>query len=39
MDKSEIQVLDRIKNSIRGIEPTAEIFLFGSRARGDEREN
>jgi len=33
MEKSEI--INRIRAAINEIEPLAEIFLFGSRARGD----
>jgi len=28
-------IIDKIRNAIREIEPEAEIFLYGSRARGD----
>ena len=31
-------LISRIKNCIRSIEPAAEIFLFGSRARNDSTE-
>lgn len=31
------QITDRIKNSIRSIDPGADVFLFGSRARGNNR--
>lgn len=31
------QILLKIKNSIRCEDPDAEIFLFGSRARGDSK--
>ena len=30
-------VISRIKESIHSKDPNAEVFLFGSRARGDER--
>ena len=33
-DKSE--VLSRVKTFVREIDPTANIILYGSRARGDE---
>lgn len=36
-DKKEI--LLQIKKSVREVESKAEIILFGSRARGDERED
>lgn len=29
------QILDRIRNSVTKEDPNAEIFLYGSRARGD----
>jgi predicted nucleotidyltransferase len=29
------ELLERVKDAIRGIEPKAEIILYGSRARGD----
>lgn len=32
-------MIDRIGNSIRSKDPNAEVFLFGSRARGDNRKN
>lgn len=37
MDKSE-PILLEIKNAVLGIEPNAEVVLFGSRARGDYHE-
>ena len=30
-------ILKLVKNRIQGIDPNAKIFLFGSRARNDER--
>ena len=36
-DKSEI--LHLIKKSVKELEPNSEIILYGSRARGDERED
>jgi predicted nucleotidyltransferase len=30
------QLLDRVRNVVRDVEPDAEIILYGSRARGDE---
>lgn len=36
MEKKE-EILVRINRSIQEIEPQAEIILFGSRARGEER--
>ena len=32
-------IIDRISQSIHDNDPTAEAFLFGSRARGDNRKN
>lgn len=37
IDKKEI--LSQIKRSIKEVEPKSEIILFGSRARGDERDD
>lgn len=37
MERSEI--LTRIRNGINQHDPKAEIFLFGSRARGDNRKD
>lgn len=34
---SDKPILDLIRNTIREQEPTAEIILYGSRARGDAR--
>jgi uncharacterized protein len=31
--------LQRVKETIQTIDPTAEVWLFGSRARGDARED
>ena len=33
------EIIDRIGKSIRAKDPDAEAFLFGSRARGDNRKN
>lgn len=35
---TEKQLLDHIKKAVKEVEPRAEIILYGSRARGDERE-
>lgn len=36
--KAKTQQISRlIRNSIRSIDPKAEVILYGSRARGDER--
>ena len=32
-------VLSRIKNLVREIDATADVILYGSRARGDERQD
>lgn len=32
---AEKELLDRCKRTIRAIDPTADVILFGSRARGD----
>jgi predicted nucleotidyltransferase len=37
MDRTEI--INRIKSGIKSKDPQAEIFLFGSRARGDSRKD
>ena len=37
--KSSQEILEKIRNLIYGIEPKSEIILFGSRARGDEKED
>jgi len=36
MKTSKTVVLSRIKNLVREIDPTADVILYGSRARGDE---
>lgn len=38
MHKRE-HILDKIKEVIRSIEPSAKMILFGSRARGDAQED
>ena len=38
MDR-KIEILERINESVQEIEPQADTILFGSRARGDERED
>ena len=37
--KSSQEILEKMKSLIYGIEPKSEIILFGSRARGDDRED
>lgn len=39
MTKKNAQILELIKNTIREKEPTADIILYGSRARGDARKD
>ena len=36
---SKNKMLDRIGKSIHSKDPNAEVFLFGSRARGDHKKN
>ena len=38
MEKDQ-KILLQIKKSVKEIEPKSEIILYGSRARGDERED
>ncbi len=33
--KSNNKILEKIKNTVHEVEPTANIILYGSRARGD----
>ena len=35
----QLEILNRIKSSIAGKDPNAEIYLYGSRARGDNRKD
>ncbi|MBK7338020.1 MAG: nucleotidyltransferase domain-containing protein [Saprospirales bacterium] len=35
--KPKERILQRIKESIRQVDPQAELILFGSRARNEER--
>jgi uncharacterized protein len=35
----EQEIRNQIKKSVRELEPGSEIILYGSRARGDERED
>ena len=39
MENKNSEVLSMIGNTIRSAEPTAEAILYGSRARGDARED
>ena len=34
---SDKDILERIKNAVHEVEPTASVILYGSRARGDNR--
>ena len=38
-DDKRAQIISLIRDTIRASEPTAQIILYGSRARGDAREN
>jgi len=35
----KMQIIALIRDTIRATEPTAQIILYGSRARGDARED
>jgi len=37
--KERKKILSQIKKSVKEIEPKSEIILYGSRARGDERQD
>ena len=37
-DDKRLQIISLIRDTIRASEPTAQIILYGSRARGDARE-
>jgi tRNA nucleotidyltransferase (CCA-adding enzyme) len=37
--KWQDEILELIRNTIREVEPEAQIILYGSRARGDARED
>lgn len=39
LDDKRIQIISLIRDTIRATEPTAQIILYGSRARGDARED
>ncbi|MCB9036979.1 MAG: nucleotidyltransferase domain-containing protein [Lewinellaceae bacterium] len=39
MGTTKEQILSRIKESVNEIEPQSEIILFGSKARGDDRDD
>lgn len=38
-DDRKAQIIGLIRDTIRAAEPTAQIILYGSRARGDARED
>ena len=38
-EEKRAKIISMIRDTIRDVEPTAEIILFGSRARGDFRED
>ena len=38
MTESSKRILNQIKETVNGIDPSAEIILYGSRARNTERE-
>jgi len=38
-EDKKVQIINLIRNTIHQAEPTAQIILYGSRARGDAREN
>ena len=38
-EEKETKVIDLIRNTIRATEPEAQLILYGSRARGDARED
>ena len=35
MTRQDIALLDRIRDTLREVEPGAQVILYGSRARGD----
>ena len=39
MTATDTEFLHRVKATVQAIDPTAEVWLFGSRARGDARED
>ena len=38
-EDKNMQIIGLIRDTIRAAEPTAQIILYGSRARGDARED
>ena len=39
MNKRTTDITGRIRNEVKSIDPTAQVILFGSRARGDARQD
>ncbi len=39
MPHTRTEILSRIRETVTTLDPTAEVWLFGSRARGDARED
>lgn len=39
MTATDTEFLQRVKATVQAIDPTAEVWLFGSRARGDARDD
>ncbi len=39
MEKSNEKILTQIKDIVRGKDPSAKIYLYGSRAKGTEKDN
>jgi len=37
MNKKTANITGRIRNEIKSVDPTAQVILFGSRARGDAK--
>lgn len=37
MSSSDINIIQQIKSNVHDIDPQAEVWLYGSRARGDAR--
>ena len=39
MKKEDNNIAGKIRSSIKGIDPNAQVIVFGSRARGDAKED
>ena len=39
MSANDTEFLQQVKSTVQAIDPTAEVWLFGSRARGDARDD